>query len=109
MEITIKLLRKLYKKLQGVAFPKTDDGKYYIFDEEERNAYNKKLKKGIQMPKATKIRDNLISTKQLCEKLSLSRQAIWNYRQQGMPVAFRAGKLIRYNFVDVLNWLDNRN
>ena len=53
--------------------------------------------------------DVLITTADLCKKLRLSRQTIFNFRKQGMPVAFRTGKIIRYNFVDVLNWMDNRN
>lgn len=53
--------------------------------------------------------EDLISTTELCDKLKLSRQAIYNFRKQGMPVAFRSGKIIRYNYIDVLNWLDKRN
>ena len=53
--------------------------------------------------------EDLISTKELCEKLNISRQSVWNFRNQGMPVAWRSGKIIRYNYVDVLNWLDKRN
>lgn len=53
--------------------------------------------------------DDLISTTELCNKLKLSRQAIYNFRKQGMPVAFRSGKIIRYSYIDVLNWMDKRN
>lgn len=56
-----------------------------------------------------KLSDDLITTAELCEKLSISRQTVFNFRKQGMPVALRSGKIIRYNYVDVLNWMDNRN
>ena len=43
-ELTVALLRKLRKKCQKLAIPKTDDGKYYIFDEKARKEYNNKIK-----------------------------------------------------------------
>jgi len=61
------------------------------------------------MIKVTPMPDNLVSTAFICEKLGITRQAIWNFRQQGMPVAWRSGRIIRYSYVDVLNWLDKRN
>lgn len=56
-----------------------------------------------------KLPDDLITTAELCEKLSISRQTVFNFRKKGMPIAFRSGKIIRYNYVDVLNWMDKRN
>lgn len=59
--------------------------------------------------KIKKLPDDLMKTKELCDKLKISRQTVWNFRKQGMPVAWRSGKIIRYNYVDVLNWMDKRN
>ena len=56
-----------------------------------------------------KLPEDMISTRELCDRLNLSRQLVYNFRKQGMPVAFRSGKIIRYSLVDVLNWMDKRN
>ena len=55
----------------------------------------------------------LVTTKQLCELLSVSRQAVYKWRKSGLPVAIdnsaRGGKLIRYNWREVIDWLQKRN
>ena len=56
--------------------------------------------------------EGLITTKQLCELLSVTRQAIYKWRKSGLPVEIsnggRGGKLIRYNWKKVIGWLDER-
>lgn len=43
-ELTLDLLKKLYKKCKKLAIPRTIDGKYWIIDDKTRKAYNKKIK-----------------------------------------------------------------
>tara|TARA_R100000773_G_C4210734_1_gene110374 strand:- start:1037 stop:1213 length:177 start_codon:yes stop_codon:yes gene_type:complete len=56
--------------------------------------------------------DGLVTTKQLCELLSVSRQAVYKWRKSGLPVAIdnsgRGGKLIRYDWREVIEWLQER-
>ena len=56
--------------------------------------------------------EGLITTKQLCELLSVTRQAIYKWRKSGLPVEISNGgrgcKLIRYNWKKVIEWLDER-
>ena len=47
MKITLAFLRKLHKKCQENAIPKTDDGKYWILDKKTRTDYNKKIKQEV--------------------------------------------------------------
>jgi|TARA_R100000655_G_scaffold88884_1_gene129321 predicted site-specific integrase-resolvase len=48
---------------------------------------------------------DLLKTSDLCEQLSVTRQTIHKWRLDGLPVAFQKGRVIRYNFNEVLNWL----
>ncbi len=55
----------------------------------------------------------LLTTKELCDLLAVSRQAVYKWRQGGMPVAVdnsgRRGRVIRYNQEDVFIWLNDRD
>lgn len=48
-----------------------------------------------------------ITDSELCEIMQVSRQATYNWRTQGMPYK-KLGKLVRYNYKDVIEWLQNR-
>ena len=54
----------------------------------------------------------LITTKQLCEILSVTRQAVYKWRKSGLPVEIdnsgRGGRLIRYDWRKVIGWLQER-
>jgi len=56
--------------------------------------------------------DRLLTTKDLCDMLAVSRQAVYKWRQCGLPVAVdnggRRGRVIRYSWVDVVRWLNDR-
>lgn len=49
----------------------------------------------------------LITTNDLMEKLKVSRTAINNWRNEGMPYE-KLGKLVRFDEDAVINWLKNR-
>lgn len=51
----------------------------------------------------------LVSTKELGDMLGVTRQAIYKWRKKGCPVAvnFVNGRMIRYDFNKVLEWLNN--
>lgn len=57
--------------------------------------------------------DELITTKELCDRLAVSRQAVYKWRQGGMPVTVdnggRRGRVIRYSWNDVVRWLNGRD
>ena len=48
-----------------------------------------------------------ITDAELCELLKVTRQATYNWRVQGMPYR-KMGKLVRYNYKEVIEWLENR-
>ena len=52
--------------------------------------------------------NNLLTTRQLCEMLSVSRQAVYKWRKAGCPTEIFSGNMCRYNFKDVQDWLNNR-
>lgn len=52
------------------------------------------------------MKNNLITTKDLCVKLNVTRQSIYLWRKEGMPVVIASKKTIRYNWDDVKAWLD---
>tara|TARA_R110002020_G_scaffold129375_2_gene289675 strand:- start:7924 stop:8121 length:198 start_codon:yes stop_codon:yes gene_type:complete len=59
--------------------------------------------------------ETLLSTADLCERLGVTRQAIYKWRNlddDPMPVAIdnsnRGGKTIRYLYSDVMEWLNGR-
>jgi phage terminase Nu1 subunit (DNA packaging protein) len=51
---------------------------------------------------------SLVSTKQLAEYFSVTRQAIYKWRKKGMPVFINNnnGKLIRYELDAVIEWIN---
>ena len=49
-----------------------------------------------------------ITTKELTERLKVTRQAIYDWRIQGMP-NYKFGKLVRFNYEEVIEWLTNKN
>jgi predicted DNA-binding transcriptional regulator AlpA len=63
----------------------------------------------------TMSEETLLSTADLCERLGVTRQAIYKWRNlddDPMPVAIdnsnRGGKTIRYLYSDVMEWLNGR-
>ena len=59
--------------------------------------------------------ETLLSTADLCQRLGVTRQAIYKWRNledDPMPVAIdnsnRGGKTIRYLYSDVMEWLNGR-
>ena len=52
--------------------------------------------------------NSLLTTRQLCEILSVSRQAVYKWRKAGCPTEIFSGNMCRYNFKDVQEWLNNR-
>ena len=52
--------------------------------------------------------DNLITTKDLCNLLKVTRQTVANYRKEGMPYK-KFGILVRFNKDEVNEWLENKN
>ena len=50
---------------------------------------------------------NYITTNELAEKLKVSRQAIWKWRNGGMPFD-KLGKLVRFDYEEVKKWLLER-
>ena len=51
--------------------------------------------------------NELVTTKQLCDRLKVTRQAIQNWRNEGMPF-IKYGKLVRFEYEKVIEWLENR-
>lgn len=51
--------------------------------------------------------ENLITTKELCEKLKVTRQTVFTWRSQGMPYK-KYGKIVRFNYEEVEKWLKER-
>lgn len=51
----------------------------------------------------------LLTEKELCEYLSVSRPFLWGCRQQGMPYLLISSNSIRYNLDDVLAWFEERS
>lgn len=49
----------------------------------------------------------LITTNELCELLKVSRTAIANWREEGMPYE-KYGKIVRFDEEIVLEWLRNK-
>jgi len=45
-----------------------------------------------------------ITVKELMEKLKVTRQALYEWRKQGMP-SYKFGKLVRFNYGEVETWL----
>jgi phage terminase Nu1 subunit (DNA packaging protein) len=55
---------------------------------------------------------SLVSTSQLSDILQVTRQAIYKWRKNGMPVVVdnsgRQGKTIRYDYDEVIDWLNEK-
>jgi len=52
--------------------------------------------------------DTLVSTGFLCKYYDISRQAIYKWRKDGCPTVVSTGKMFRYNFLEVVEWLNGR-
>ena len=52
--------------------------------------------------------NSLLTTKQLCEELSISRQTAYKWRKAGCPTVLYNGNICRYNFKDVQEWVNSR-
>ena len=52
--------------------------------------------------------DTIVSTGFLCKYYDISRQAIYKWRKEGCPTVVSTGKMFRYNFIDVQEWINNR-
>ena len=60
------------------------------------------------------FKESLINTKELCNRLGVTRQAIYKWRKLSDPMPVEVdntsknGKTIRYLYSDVLNWLNEK-
>ena len=52
--------------------------------------------------------NNLLTTRQLCDKLSVTRQAVYKWRKAGCPTVVNSGNLCRYDYEEVVVWLNGR-
>ena len=52
--------------------------------------------------------DTIVSTSFLCKHYDISRQAIYKWRKEGCPTVVSTGKMFRYNFIEVEEWIENR-
>ena len=50
---------------------------------------------------------NLLTTRQLCERLNVTRQAVYKWRKAGCPTVVGA-PLCRYDYEEVIAWLNGR-
>lgn len=50
---------------------------------------------------------NYLTTKDLCERLKITRQSVYDWRKQGMPYK-KFGKLVRFEYDEVKAWLEKR-
>lgn len=54
--------------------------------------------------------NSLLTTTQLADKLQVTRQAIYKWRNKGLPVAVNygngSGRTLRYDWESVLEWLN---
>ncbi len=48
---------------------------------------------------------NVVTEKDLCEILSVTRQTLVALRKRGMPYFLLGTKLVRYDLQEVLDWL----
>ena len=42
--------------------------------------------------------NNLVTTRELCEILKVSRQAVYKWRKDGCPTVINNGNMCRYNY-----------
>jgi predicted site-specific integrase-resolvase len=52
--------------------------------------------------------NDLVTTRELCDKLKVSRQAIYKWRKAGCPTVVQSGNMCRYNYGEVVEWLNDR-
>lgn len=50
---------------------------------------------------------NYVTVKDLCERLQVTRQSIYDWRKQGMP-SHKFGRLVRFDYDQVIKWLSER-
>jgi len=48
-----------------------------------------------------------ITVTELCKKIGVTRTTINNWRKEGMPFV-KFGKLVRFNELEVMEWLNNK-
>jgi excisionase family DNA binding protein len=53
------------------------------------------------------MEEKLLTEKELCQWLQISRPTAWRWRKEGMPF-IKANKSIRFNKADVLKWLKSQ-
>ena len=67
----------------------------------------------VRIVRRFQMMNEMISTADLCKKLGVSRQTVYKWRKQGMPVAlnnnFQGGRTIRYKLDDIMKWLNDKN
>ena len=51
--------------------------------------------------------NNLLTTRQLCEELSISRQTAYKWRKAGCPIVAASGNKCWYHLDAVIEWLNN--
>ncbi|MBC8408042.1 MAG: helix-turn-helix domain-containing protein [Rhodobacteraceae bacterium] len=51
----------------------------------------------------------LLTTKEVCSRLKVTRQTLYNWRNEGCPVYFSSKKTIRYDIISVMRWLRKRS
>ena len=52
--------------------------------------------------------NSLLTTRQLCDRLSVTRQAVYKWRKAGCPTEVNSGNMCRYNYDEVIEWLNSR-
>lgn len=52
--------------------------------------------------------DRLLTTEELMEHFSVTRQTIYNWRKEGMPYK-KYVKLVRFDLREVIDWLEKRD
>lgn len=62
---------------------------------------------GIYLYKEVISVDNILTTKELCEKLKFSRVTISKWRKQGMP-CIKVNRAIRFDEKEVMDWLNEQ-
>ena len=50
----------------------------------------------------------LLTTEELCKMLKVSRVTIHNWRKKGLP-CIKIGKTIRYDYEEVMEWIESKN
>ena len=52
--------------------------------------------------------NGLVTTRELCNMLKVSRQAVYKWRLAGCPTVVQSGNMCRYNYDEVIEWLNGR-